>query len=223
MLDPHAMKKWMVYLAFGLAISSAAQTAGSGSICGTVLDENGQLGKDIRLTAVYLGAHSGPYPATRSDDSGHYCLVNVPYGDNAPAADDPKRGYPNPQWSVYAGDISKSNPEGVAHLTVEHPRATIAIRIPYKAAFLTLHLTDAITGKPQTNLFYKLNVQADPRRFMSGSQYAADPLLLPPNENVLLKASASGYREWPYDGSPGYVLNLLPGERKTIEIPLQPK
>jgi hypothetical protein len=218
------MKKPMVYLAFGLAISSAAQTTGSGSICGTVLDENGQSARNVLITAVYMGAHSGPYPATRSDDSGHYCLVNVPYGDNVPAADDPKHGYPNPQYSFYAGDISKSDPNGVAHLTAEHPRATIDIRIPYKAAFLTLHLTDAITGKPQTNLFYKLSVQTNPQRgYISGSRYAADPLLLPPNENVLLKASAPGYREWPYDNSPGYVLNLLPGEHKTIEVQLQPK
>ena len=218
------MKNPMVYLAFGLAISSAAQTVDSGSICGTVLDENGQPARNVLITAVYIGPHSGMYPATRSDDSGHYCLVNVPYGDNAPAADDPRRGYPNPQWGFYAGDISKSNPSGVAHLTAEHPRATIDIRIPYKAAFLTLHLIDAITGKPQTNLFYKLSIQADPQRgYISGSRDAEDPLLLPPNENVLLKASAPGYREWPYDNSPGYVLNLLPGEHKTIEVPLQPK
>jgi hypothetical protein len=58
---------------------------------------------------------------------------------------------------------------------------------------------------------------------MKGSQSAKNQLLVPPNENVLLKVSAPGYREWPYDGSSGYVLNLLPGERKTIEVPLQPK
>ena len=213
------MKNSIVYLAFGLAIPLAAQTAGS--ICGTVLDENGLPAKNVLITAVYMGAHSGMYPATRSDDSGHYCLVNVPYGDNAPAADDPKRGYPNPESTFHAGD---SSPNGVAHLTAEHPRAIIDIRIPYKAAFLTLHLNDAITGKPQTNLFYKLSVQADPQReYIRGSRDAADPLLLPPNKNILLHASAPGYREWPYDGSPGYVLNLLPGEHKTIEVLLQPK
>jgi hypothetical protein len=58
---------------------------------------------------------------------------------------------------------------------------------------------------------------------MFGSRSATDGLLLPPNENVLLKVSAPGYREWPYDGSTGYVLNLLPGEHKTIEVALQPK
>jgi hypothetical protein len=218
------MKKPMVYLAFGLAISSTAQTADSGSICGTVLDENGQPAKDILMTAVYLGAHSGPSPASRSDDSGHYCLVNVPYGENVPAADDPKHGYPNPQYSFYASGIDNKEAPNVAHLSAEHPRATIDVRIPYKAAFLTIHLTDAITGKPQSALFYKLSAQTDPQRhYMFGSRSAADALLLPPNENVLLKVSAPGYREWPYDNSPGYLLNLLPGERKIIKVSLQPK
>jgi hypothetical protein len=224
MLDSRTMKTPAVYLAFALAISSAAQTAGSGSICGTVLDENGQPAKNILMTAVYLGAHSGPYPASRSDDSGHYCLVNVPYGDNAPAADDPAHGYPNPQYGFYASGADNKEPPNVAHLSAEHPQATIDVRIPYKAAFLTIHLTDAITGKPQLALFYKLSVQIDPqRRYMFGSRSATDGLLLPPNENVLLKVSSPGYREWPYDNSPGYVLNLLPGEHKIINVPLQTK
>lgn len=218
------MKKPAVYLVFGLALSSVAQIPDTGSICGTVLDENGQPAKDILITAIYLGAHSGIYPASRSDNSGHYCLVNVPYGENAPAADDPKHGYPNPQYGFYASEIAKKEAINVAHLSAEHPQATIDFRIPYRAAFLTIHLIDAITGKPQSALFYKLRVKTDPqRRYMYGSQGVTDALLLPPNENVLLKVSAPGYREWPYDGSPGYVLNLLAGEHKTIDVALQPK
>ena len=224
MLDSRTTKRPAVYLAFGLAISSAAQIPSTGSICGTVLDENGQPAKDVLIVAAYLGAHSGPFPASRSDDSGHYCLVNVPYGDNVPAADDPKRGYPNPGFSIYASVSASKESPNVAHLSAEHPRATIDFRIPYKAGFLTIHLTDAITGKPQFALFYRLSPQKDPERnYMTGSQGAKDALLLPPNENVLLKVSAPGYREWPYDNSLGYVLNLLPGEHKTIDVPLQPK
>ena len=224
MLESRTMEKLAVYLLFGFAISSAAQTAGSGSICGTVLDENGQPAKNIRVTAVYLGAHTGPYPASRSDDSGHYCLGNVPYGDNAPAADDPAHGYPNTQYGFYASGTDKKEALNIAHLRNEHPTATVDLRIPYKAAFLTIHLTDAITGKTQLALFYKLSAQTDPqRRYTFGSRSATDALLLPPNENVLLKVSAPGYREWPYDGSPGYILNLVPGERRTIDVPLQPK
>jgi len=176
------------------------------------------------MAAVYLGPHSGLYPASRSDDSGHYCLVNVPYGDNALAADDPAHGYANSQASLYARAIDNKVPVNVAHLSAEHPQATIEVHIPYKAAFLTVHLTDAITGKPQLALFYELSAQADPQgRYIKGSQSAKDQLLVPPNENVLLKVSAPGYREWPYDNSPGYVLNLLPGEHKTIDVTLQPK
>jgi hypothetical protein len=218
------MKKPVVYLAFGLAISSAAQTAGSGSICGTVFDENGQPAKHILMAAVYLGPHSGLYPASRSDESGHYCLVNVPYGDNALAADDPAHGYANSQASLYAPTTDNKVPVNVAHLSAEHPQATIDFRLPYQAAILMIHLTDATTGRPQLALFYEPSARADPQgRYIKGSQSAKKQLLVPPNENVLLKVSAPGYREWPYDNSLGYVLNLLPGEHKTIDVALQPK
>lgn len=207
-----------------LAMSSTAWAADTGSICGTVLDENGQPAKDVLIVATYLGPHSGLFPASRSDDSGHYCLFNVPYGDNVPAADDPKRGYPNPGFSIFASVSANKESPNVAHLSAEHPRATVDFRIPYRAAFLAIHLSDAITGKPKFALFYRLSAQKDPERsYMTGSQSAKDALLRPPNENILLRVSAPGYRDWPYDNSPGYVLNLLPGEHKTIDVPLQPK
>jgi hypothetical protein len=53
---------------------AAAQIPGTGSICGTVFDENGQRAKQLVVTAIYLGGHSGMYPASRSDNLGHYCL-----------------------------------------------------------------------------------------------------------------------------------------------------
>jgi hypothetical protein len=156
---------------------------------------------------------SGPFPASRSDDSGHYCLVNVPYGDNVPAADDPKRGLPESGIQHLCFRLGNKESPNVAHLSAEHPRATVDFRIPYRAAFLAIHLSDAITGKPKFALFYRLSAQKDPERnYMTGSQSAKDALLLPPNEKILLKVSAPGSREWRYDNSPGYVLNLLPGE-----------
>jgi len=57
-------------------------------------------------------------------------VVNVPYGDNALAADDPAHGYANSQASLYARAIDNKVPVNVAHLSAEHPQATIEVRIP---------------------------------------------------------------------------------------------
>jgi hypothetical protein len=109
-------------------------------------------------------------------------------------------------------------------LSAKHPHAESDFRIPYKGALLTIHLSDAATGTPISGLFVNLRVQSDPdHRWMTQSQATSDALVLPPNENVLLKVSAPGYREWPYDGSPDYVLNMLPGERKAVDVRLQSK
>ena len=218
------MKSLAVHIAFALALSATAQTAETGSICGTVLDENGQPARSILVTATYLGAHSGPEPASRSDGSGRYCLGNVPFGESALSADDPKRGYPDMCFAFYSAASESERWKTAVTLSAKLPHAERDFRIPYKGAFLTIHLSDAATGTPISGLSVKLRVQSDPdQRWMSTSQVTSDALLLPPNENVLLQVSAPGYREWPYDGSPGYVLNMLPGERKAIDVKLQSK
>jgi hypothetical protein len=218
------MTRVTVTLAFVIATSAAAQIPNTGSICGTVLDENGQPAKHAVVVALYLGPHSGPLPNAQSDNTGHYCLENVPFGQNIPSVVDLEHGYPN-MWNSFYGSRplgQKSN--DVADLSAARPRAVFDFRIPYKAAFLTIHPTDAITGTPKLALIYRVEVQSDPEhRELAGNQKSSEVLLLPPHENILLKVRAPGYREWPYDGSQGYVLNLLPGERKTIDVPLQPK
>lgn len=218
------MTRAATVLAFLIVTSAAAQMPNSGSICGTVLDENGQPAKQVLVVAFYLGAHSGPNPAARSDDTGHYCLEHVPFGTNMPSVDDPKRGYPEMWAGFYSPKPFDQETNNTADLSAAHPHATIDFRIPYKAAFVTIHLADAITGQTKSTLNFRLRAQLNPaQRYIYGSQGAADALLVPPNENILLNASSPGYREWPYDRSPGYLVNLLPGEHKTIDVELQPK
>ena len=193
-------------------------------VCGTVFDENGDPARQVTVVANYLGPHSGPIPSTRSYNTGNYCLDNVPFGQSMLSVDDPEHGYPSMWSSFYNAKPLDQQSNNTVELSSAHPDVTMDIRIPYKAAFVTIHLTDANTGAVKSSMIYDLEAQATPGgRTMTGSQDTDDALLIPPNENILLKVRAPGYREWPYDGSPGYLLNLPPGEHKTIDVPLQSK
>jgi hypothetical protein len=211
-------------LALVIATSAAAQIPNSGTICGTVLDENGDPAQHVIIVAHYLSPHSGPLPTTQSYNTGKYCMDTVPFGQTMLSVDDPDRGYPSMWNSFYNPKPLDQQTNNIADLSASHPEVTVDLRIPYKAAFLTVHLTDAVTGASKSSMSYEMKAEATSGdRTISGSQKTADALLVPPNENVLLKVGAPGYREWPYDGSPGYLVNLSPGERKTFDVPLQPK
>jgi hypothetical protein len=157
------MKMAVAALALVTLVASA-QDPNMGTICGMVLNEKGEPASRVLVTAVYLGAHSGGYPATRTDENGGYCLTRVPFGENAPAVEDPGLGYPAPWASFYsAGPIS----DNAVTLSLEHPHATKNFRIPFKAAFLAVLVTDAQTGAPVSGMLYRLEAAADPeRRFL---------------------------------------------------------
>ncbi|MBB5061235.1 hypothetical protein HDF16_005971 [Granulicella aggregans] len=89
-------------------------------------------------------------------------------------------------------------PEPRIRIGPEALHAHLDWQIPYKAGFLRVNLTDLITGKPIKVMSTELSVGAgDAVRYMHGSEYSNQVLLIPPNEQVFLKVSAQGYESWP--------------------------
>jgi hypothetical protein len=239
-LDFAHMNSLALIIALTVALAAAAQTVETGSICGTVLDENGQPAPNVRVSATSLVCCREPQ--SRSDDAGHYCLSHLRCGHYLLSADEEKLGYPNLRATFYTTAPFSERSDAIAVISVKHPQAELTFRIPYKAGFLRIQPSDAATGKPVPGMTFSLRVKSDPDlRSIGGTRPASndqvlpqqegdlvspreeDDILLPPNEDILLKVSAPGYREWPYDGLPGYLINLLPGERATIDVPLQPQ
>jgi hypothetical protein len=234
------MKSLAAHLALAVALSATAQTVETGSICGTVLDENGQPAPNVRVSATSLACCVAP--ESRSDDSGRYCLSQLRFGHYLLSADEEKLGYPDLRATFYSTDSLSKRSDTIATISVKHPQAELTFRIPYKAAFLRIHPSDPATGKPIPGMSFSLKVKSDPDlRSIGGTRPASDDqvlpqeeddpvlpreeddILLPPNEDILLKVSAPGYRDWPYDGSAGYIINMLPGEHMTIDVALQLK
>lgn len=173
---------------------------------------------DTRVTAIYMGPHSGPYSGTKTDAEGHYCLKGLSLGEYVVSAEDEKKGYPQ----VAQGFFMRGSPESRVTLTAAAPEAHVDVRIPFKAGFLTLLLTDAETGNPLPSMNVSVAARSDPdHRWMHISTIADRNLLMPPNEDVYVNVTSPGYSMWPDDGSRGASLSFLPGERQTLRISLR--
>jgi len=190
-----------------------------GSICGIVQDENGAPAYFVKVVAIYQGSHSGPYPSGKTDGAGHYCINNVAPGDYVMSAEDTEKGYPQMGSIFYS--VQRPTPE--VHIAIGNLKGHADWRIPYKAGFVEVALTDAQTGKQIIPMFFNLVLQSSPKNgFIHGSSSSTAALLVPPNENIYLAVSAPGYKEWPADGTKGKLLNLLPGRTEKLAIALQP-
>lgn len=205
-------------LLFATSLAYGQSDTLMGSICGIVQDENGAPASFVKIVAIYQGAHSGPFPLGKTDSTGRYCVDNVAPGDYVMSAADPKQGYPEMGSIFYS--LRRPNPE--VHIAIGNLKGHADWRIPYKAGFIEVALTDARTGKPIIPMIFSLVLQSSPKDgFMRGSIASTSALLVPPNENVYFKVSAPGYGEWPVDGTKGKLFNLLPGRTERFAIALQ--
>jgi hypothetical protein len=154
----------------------------------------------------------------KTDNFGHYCVPNVAPGDYIMSAGDPEKGYPE-LGSIFYGSPS---PKSKVSITVQNLQGHADWRIPYKAAVLNVHLTDARTGKQIIPMFFKLVLRFNDVGFIRGSQISTMSLLVPPNEDIFFTVSAADHQGWPGDGTKGKLLHLLPGATEELEIALQP-
>ena len=190
-----------------------------GTICGTVLDQDGSPASSVKVSPFYMGGHSGGVPFAKTDEQGHYCIKGLALGDYYMTADDPERGYPN----MASGFFSTGRGRSQVRLTATKLNGHADWKIPYKAGFVKVELLDAQSGKPVDAMFFDLLVQSRPEvGHMFGSAGSTTPLLVPPNENIVVTVMAPGYRKETDKGPQRTVINLLPGQTKELRIALQP-
>ena len=217
------MMRIMVYtcLLFGtISVYARSATPSTGSICGTTLDENGSPARFIKVVAIHVGpgSTSGPPEVGKTDELGHYCVEDLPLGDYVMSADDTDHGYPITARGGFFG--SEPTPQQKVHITSINLTGHADWRIPYKAGWVKVRLTDARTGNQIPDMTLSLNRSGG---VLNISRPSTTPILLPPNEDIyVFSVSAPGYRPWPGDGTKGALLNLLPGTTQNIAIALRP-
>ena len=152
------------------------------SVCGNVFDEAGRPAPFVKVTAAYMGGHSGPYPAATTDVSGHYCLLRVPAGPNFITADDTAMGYPNLSAAIYAPSL----PLPITTVPPDGSTVSADIHIPYKAATLHIRLVNAENGQVVPSMTYRLSLKDDDRNYLQGNGPSTEPVLIPPHRNIYL-------------------------------------
>ena len=150
------------------------------SVCGTVFDDVGHPARSVKVIAVYMGGHSGPYPVTTTDESGRYCLDRVPAGPNMMTADDAARGYPDLAGAVYA----PSPPLPITTVPADGSPIYADIHIPYKAATLHIRLVNAENGQIVPDMTYRLSLKNNERMFLQGNGPSTEPVLIPPHRDL---------------------------------------
>lgn len=195
-----------------------------GVISGTVLYENGKPVKGATALAEPLGRPIGAIiPHADTDEAGHFA-IHIPlswFGWFSVAAKKEDEDYPEMNQFYSNGKFQ------TVILSERHPAATVTIRLGPKAGVLEGEVTDAVTGAV-LNPCVELRRASNPENFLSGSGliHRHYRLLIPSDAAVFIKIWQDGYRAWYYPGtiskSDALPIRLSPGEKRTVDISLQP-
>jgi len=187
-----------------------------GAIFGVVVDENNQPAKGLGITVagpsgVALG---GRLPGVITDQNGHYQLGNLPvWGKYTVYAEDWDAGY-----SLFVN--SKFHE---VTISPTHPEAELNFRLPPKAGFLDFHLTNRKTGEKIGDLVINVRVAGKEYEKVHGiSQSSATPVLVPPDEDLLIHVTSHGYQEWNQSLGKGLRIRVKSGNHLKLDVQLEP-
>jgi hypothetical protein len=211
-------------LACGLWLSAAAaQTQAEfpsrGVIFGSIIDQDGTPAKGLILNASPLGvALSMALPWTKTNHTGAFRFEHLPLGRYTVFAEDEEHGYA----SFSTGPAAPGEPPEV-ELTTGQPEAQFNLRLPPRAGFLLVHLTNQSTGAPISGVEVTVMLAENPSRpIFSGGQSSNKPVLVPSDKNLLLHVTSWGFREWNQSVGNGRLVRIAPGDRLTLDVQLRP-
>ena len=196
------------------SIEADAQSAESGRIKGTVIDQAGQPIAGAFVMAVEsLNQNLNNPPSAKSDSNGQFEISGLPLRNYHVYASKPPDGYPEADPAY-----SEENQAAIA-LSPDRPSANVVISIR-KAGIVRLDVKDKATGKPVAGR-YKLSA---PGRWETGGEVSY-PLLIHPSTDVMLEVSANGYRTLFYSDASNpsrpLPLRLESGEQRSLKIKLE--
>jgi len=203
----------------------AGPKEGKGLIDGIVTYEDRNPVKGATVYAVPLGRPMGAIiPHADTDETGYFA-IHIPrtwFGQFAVAAKKEDEDYPDMSKQFY----SEGKFETIT-LTSGHPAETVLIRLGPKAGVLLGTVVDAVSSAALSPCV-EFRRASEPNNFLSASGLVKSQykLLIPPNADILVKISLDGYKTWYYPGTVDQAaakpVRLEPGEKKTIDIRLEP-
>jgi len=197
----------------------------TGLIDGTVVYEDGTPTKGATVYAYPLERPMATIiPQADTDEIGYF-RIEIPslwFGKFAVAAKKEDEDYPDMSKQFYSDGKFQT-----ITLTSGHPAETVTIRLGPKAGVLLGTVADAVSNAPLSPCV-EFRRASEPNNFLSASglvkpQYK---LLIPADTDILVNISLDGYKTWYYPGTVDHAaatpLRLGPGEKKTVDIRLEP-
>lgn len=208
----------LIYLS-PLAAQQQNESPNNGVLYGAVVDQNGKPAKGLTLNALPLGVMLlMPLPWTRTNDAGAYRFEHLPLGRYTVYAEDKEAGY-----SVTSTGAGGAEPPPEVRLTAEHPEAEFNIHLPPPAGFLLFHLTNRSTAAPISSVEVTFqSVDGPPSGLVSTGTSATQPVLVPSGKDLVLHVTSQGFQEWDQSVGAGKRIRIEPGDRLTLDVPLQP-
>lgn len=209
---------------FLLLSAAVAQNRGEespniGAINGLVTAQDGTPAKGLTLNAEPLGVMLlMVLPRTKTNDAGAFRFEHLPLGRYTVFAEDQEAGY-----SSFSTPPASPGPLQQVELTPDHPAAEFDLHLPPKAGFLQIHLTNRSTGLPVSGVEVTVLSAGNPPRFLfSGEWPSSQPILVPPDKDLLLHVTSSGFLEWDESMGAGKPVRIASGNRLTLDVQLEP-
>ncbi len=200
----------------------AQQSPAGGCITGTVVNElNIPVGGASVSLQVIAPSQTQSYSAVQTDQSGRFVIQHVPLGAFGIEASKDDDGYPG------SGVMTKVQ---TVTLTSEAPLANVIIKLGPRQAMLAPNVRDKATGKRicTATLHWVASGATEgggPSSTSGGAGVGpyTTRISVPPARDVVLTATARGYKAWVYLDSTGHPsLNLQPGEVRAVDVELEP-
>jgi hypothetical protein len=191
-----------------------AQT--TGRISGTVVNEDGGVAQHLEVCASAKSGNSKTINCRVSvDQEGHFLIENVKFGSYGVFAIDEEQGY----------SVENQSPGLKISVTVDNPSPNATIRLRPRGGILTGSVTDKVSGKAIDGAWINYVMIDDGGGGGSRGIQARFSITTPTESNLLIYVQARGYKGWVYTDASNPtqgVLRLVSGERKVVDIELEP-
>jgi hypothetical protein len=196
------------------------QSVPTGVIYGMVLDQNGQPAEGLGLTAFPLGVALGTMlPTTKTDLTGKYRFKSIPWwGRWSVYPEDDKTGYKN----GITGPTGRPGQPPEITLSPQDPEAEFDFRLPPKAGFLRIRLTNRRTGAVIPGVGVSVSQEGSGGLIFSESCSSDRVILLPPDKDLLIHIESPGFLEWGESRGSGKHLRIPSGSSLDLDVQLEP-
>lgn len=202
-------------IAFVLCISCLSAAQNLGRIAGTVVDEQGQVVDDATVCLAESSGNNSSINCRTYTEHGQFQIPELKFGTYGLFAINEAEGY----------SIGNQSPGEKVTISPANPAPEVTVRLRPGGAVLSGIVRDKINGKPVKGITIQyLDIDGKASESSLLPSDGEFHVTLPPECDLVVIISAKGYKGWVYTdaSSPRPVLRLGAGERKQVDIQLEP-